>query len=254
MNQKKIPQHQLIAIAISHYCEKVRWGLDRLGIEYTEENHAPPFHRSYTLPHGGTTVPVLVINNQAFTSSTAILHYLDRISPQKQLYPEPYRQEIEKTEALCDQHLGPATRSWSYYYALQRPKLVLRAWCQEVSPTEKKQCIAMLPQTIEVFRQNFDATEAGTAAALQVIEEVFEVINQKLRLGAKYLIGNSMTAADITFAALASPILRPINHPHYSAKISHLVPEMRSTIEEIRNTPAGKFAGQLYQEQRSMVI
>lgn len=254
MNQNKPPQHQLIAIAISHYCEKVRWRLDRLGIKYTEENHAPPFHRAHTSPHGGTTVPVLITKDRAFTSSTAILHYLDTISPQKPLYPQPYRQEIEQIEALCDRHLGLATRSWSYYYALQRPKLVLRAWCQGVSLEEKQQCKAKLAQTIEVLRQNYDATEAGKEAALQVVWEVFEVINQKLRLGAKYLIGNSMTAADITFAALASPILRPINHPYYSAKISYLAPEMKSTIEELRNTPAGKFAGQLYQKQRFMVI
>ncbi|MEN9520669.1 MAG: hypothetical protein RLZZ381_3257, partial [Cyanobacteriota bacterium] len=34
----------LIAIAISHYCEKVRWAMDYLDIEYVEENHASPFH------------------------------------------------------------------------------------------------------------------------------------------------------------------------------------------------------------------
>lgn len=28
---------RLIAIALSHYCEKVRWALDYLGIDYVEE-------------------------------------------------------------------------------------------------------------------------------------------------------------------------------------------------------------------------
>ncbi|MCC0179772.1 glutathione S-transferase N-terminal domain-containing protein, partial [Waterburya agarophytonicola K14] len=55
---------RLIAIAISHYCEKVRWALDYFNIDYIEENHAPPFHRQYTSPYGGTTVPVLVTDNK----------------------------------------------------------------------------------------------------------------------------------------------------------------------------------------------
>lgn len=41
---------RLITLPISHYCEKVRWALDRQGIAYREEAHAPIFHGLYTLP------------------------------------------------------------------------------------------------------------------------------------------------------------------------------------------------------------
>ena len=253
MNQQNLAKHHLIAIAISHYCEKVRWGLDWLGIEYTEENHAPPLHRSHTTKYGGTTVPVLVTEDRAFVSSTAILHYLDTIAPLKQLYPQKSRQEIEQLEQLCDRQLGVATRCWSYYYALQQPRLILRAWCKGVSLEEKQQCAALLTQTIQLFKQNSNVTIAGKEAALQTIREVFEVISDKLRSGKKYLVGDSLSAADITFSALASPVLRPENHPYYSPKIQNLSSEMKSTIEELRHTPAGKFALQLYREQRHTI-
>ncbi len=250
MNRQNPVKHHLIAIAISHYCEKVRWGLDWLGIEYTEENHAPPLHRSHTAKYGGTTVPVLVTKNQALINSTAILHYLDTISPKKQLYPHQLRQEIEQLEELCDRQLGVAIRCWSYYYALQQPKLVLRAWCKGVSPEEKQQCAIAFERTVEIFKQNCNATAAGKEAALQTIKEVFEVVNDKLRSGTKYLVGDSLSAADISFAALASPILRPENHPYYSPKIDNLSSEMKSTIKDLRNTLAGKFALQLYKQKR----
>ena len=250
MNRQNPGKHHLIAITISHYCEKVRWSLDWLGIEYTEENHAPPLHRAHTAKYGGTTVPVLITNNQALIDSTAILHYLDSISPEKQLYPHQLCQEIEQLEELCDRQLGIAARCWSYYYALQQPKLVFRAWCKGVTSEEKQQCATIFNQTVETFKQNSNITTAGKEAAEQTIQQVFEVVSDKLRSDREYLVGDSLSAADITFAALASPILRPENHPYYSSKIDNFSPEMKSTIEDLRNSKAGKFVLQLYKQRR----
>ena len=88
MNTSDQNKPRLIAIAISHYCEKVRWAMDYLDIDYVEEDHAPPFHRQYTSRHGGTTVPVLVTSKKALTDSHDILQYLDSISESTKLYPE----------------------------------------------------------------------------------------------------------------------------------------------------------------------
>ena len=54
---------RLITLPISHYCEKVRWVLDRQGIPYVEEAHAPLLHAFFTMPLTGgksRTVPILV--------------------------------------------------------------------------------------------------------------------------------------------------------------------------------------------------
>ena len=120
----------LIAIAISHYCEKVRWALDYLDIDYIEENHAPPFHRKYTSRYGGTTVPVLVTNDEALIDSKDILHYLDRVSSDKKIYQQDpeLRRQVETLEKLFDQKLGVATRNWGFYYAKQKPLKIAIAW------------------------------------------------------------------------------------------------------------------------------
>ncbi|GAB4817329.1 hypothetical protein N2152v2_004375 [Parachlorella kessleri] len=50
----------LIGISLSHYVEKARWGLQRYGIHYTEEMHAPGPHRFAVKAAGGCgTVPCL---------------------------------------------------------------------------------------------------------------------------------------------------------------------------------------------------
>ncbi len=51
---------RLITFRISHYCEKVRWALDRISFSYVEECHLPPLHWLKTTPLGGSSVPVLV--------------------------------------------------------------------------------------------------------------------------------------------------------------------------------------------------
>ena len=65
---------RLIAFAISHYCEKARWALERLSIPFIEERHMPGFHWLYTRPIGGKSVPVLVTEADTLTDSTDILH------------------------------------------------------------------------------------------------------------------------------------------------------------------------------------
>ncbi len=56
-----MPQLRLLTIPISHYCEKARWALDRLGLAYVEERHLQVFHylRSFQLSRG-PNVPVLI--------------------------------------------------------------------------------------------------------------------------------------------------------------------------------------------------
>jgi glutathione S-transferase len=45
---------RLITFRISHYCERVRWALDRISFPYVEECHLPPLHRLKTTPLGGS--------------------------------------------------------------------------------------------------------------------------------------------------------------------------------------------------------
>ena len=245
-------QPRLIAIAISHYCEKVRWAMDYLDIDYIEEDHAPPFHRQYTSRHGGTTVPVLVASDKALTDSHDILQYLDSISDSKKLYPEDseLRALVEEWEKLFDEKLGVATRNWAYYYAMQQPLKVAIAWGSKAPLIEKIKAISIFWKIPQILKQSYNITPATKDAALQEIEEIFAMVNKELDSGQKYLVGNSLTAADLTFAALSSPVLRPPNHPFYDSQLSKLSSVRASTIEELRATSAGQLAMNMYRQYR----
>ncbi|MGL5941031.1 MAG: glutathione S-transferase family protein [Waterburya sp.] len=251
MNTAKTNQPLLITIAISHYCEKVRWALDSLGIDYVEESHAPPFHRQYTSRYGGTSVPVLVVNDKALTDSQDILHYLDTIDPNQQLYPQDpeLRQQAETLEELFDQKLGVATRNWGYYYAIQQPLKIAIAWGINAPLSEKIKCIIALPRIPGLLGQYYNITEASKEDALQDIKEVFTVVNQRLS-GQQYLVGDRFSSTDITFAALASPVICPEHHPFYNSQLAKLPTEMVALVEELRATPAGELVICMYRQHR----
>ena len=243
---------RFIAIALSHYCEKVRWAMDYLDIDYVEENHAPPFHRQYTARYGGTTVPVLITEEKYLVDSHDIMLYLDSISDSKKLYPQDrqLRDHVETLEKLFDEKLGVATRAWGYYYAIQKPFFVAIAWGMKAPLIERIKTITSFPKIPNILKQSYNITPETKDAALEDIRKVFTVVSQQLNPNRQYLVGDCLSAADITFAALASPILRPPNHPIYSKLSSKLSPDRALVVEELRSTPAGKFVLRMYKQQR----
>src|SRR5262252_4614091 len=99
----------LITVPLSHFCEKARWALDRAGVAYHEEAHAPLLHRRATSRAGGSEVPVLIHGDRCFTDSTDILVHLDARRGGDWLYPRDAaaRREVDALEERFDTELGP---------------------------------------------------------------------------------------------------------------------------------------------------
>lgn len=250
---------RLITISISHYCEKVRWALDKLGILYTEEPHAPLFHRLITRSSGGNkTVPVLVTQAGTFSDSTDILQYLDTLTSSSKLYPaEPeLRRQVDKLEDLFDTQLGPATRRWAYSYLLDDRNLWLRLWRQGAPAIERALFPVVFPLVYKLLRQGYDITTTSAATSYEQIQRLFETVSTQLADGRPYLVGNRFSAADLTFAALAAPALRPKNYGPKKYRVEmfslrDLPGKMAAQIKELRETPAGAYALRLFQEERN---
>ena len=82
-------------------------------------------------------------------------------------------------------------------------------------------------------------------------KDIFELVSQQVSSSGNYLVGNCFSVADLTFAALASPVLRPENHPIYSSNIQQVHPERLKIVEQLRKTQAGQFALNLYRQYRT---
>lgn len=246
---------RLITFRISHYCEKVRWALDRIGFPYVEECHLPPLHRLKTIPLGGSSVPVLVTEAEILKDSADILKYLETAAPPHlKLYPNSpvLRHEVEKLEAQFNRKLGTSTRQWGYFYALQNRSVMQQLWCEGVPTWEKLLFPVLFPLTRHLVHSSYNVHRESALAAYRRTQQIFEMVSNCLSDGRKYLVGDCFSGADLAFASLSAPGLVPDEYGGLFPELNQLPDEMVEQIQILRETVAGRYALRLYQEERSV--
>ena len=242
----------LITIPLSHYCEKARWALDRVAFPYREEPHAPLFHRLATKRKDGGTVPVMVAATSRFVDSTEILVHADVVSGGGLLYPcdEVLRREVDVLEERFDTELGPHTRRWAYGHLLPNANLLRSLWARNVPWLEARLLPVITPLAIRLVYAAYRITPESAQRSLERVRSVFRQVDQQLSDGRKFLTGDRFTAADLTFAALAAPVLLPVECRAVQPTLETVPAAMREEILRFRNTDAGRFALRLFSQER----
>ena len=211
----KTPELELETISISHFVEKVRWCMDRLGLEYTEK------------PAGGTlgafflgrTVPVLKFRTGAVRSSIGnsaeILRYLwgrysvEMAEQARFLEPTPDRLEFEKRVDRC----GVDLQVWVYYHMLDERELTLHAWgCNNpMIPAWQRLVLKLLfPLLRFLIRNAFRITPGHYEKAVEHIEALLAEVEAKLGDGRKSILGgNTINFTDLAFTAIMGAWLQP---------------------------------------------
>jgi glutathione S-transferase len=242
----------LITIPLSHYCEKARWALDRSGIEYREQAHAPLIHRLVMKRGDKGTVPVLVHLGQRLLASTDILVHVDKETGGGLLYPRDadQRREVDALVARFDQELGPHTRRWAYEQLLPRTALLSRVWRQGV-PWGEALCVPLLlPLARPLVRRAYRITRESAARSLERVRAVFAEVDTRLRDGRRFLVGDAFSAADLTFATLAAPMVFPLGCRAAYPSIEEVPAAMREEALRLRQTASGLFVQRLYRDER----
>lgn len=188
----------LLQFSTSHYCRKARLALGYKGIAYQVENLTPGIHAWRLRPLTGlTTTPVLLpeISGEveAIADSTHILAFLDRYQPDLPLFPkEPeLRNEVNLLEDWLDESIGVATRFVYYEYRAGEGKAL--------DPSLASQAV------IQVVRKQYGMTPARVKLASDRLTVALDALK---RWEKEYLVGDRFTAADLTAAALLSPLAR----------------------------------------------
>lgn len=244
---------RFITIPFSHYCEKARWALDLVGVDYREEGHLPMFHYASTKRAGaGRTVPVVVDGRDVLADSTDIVAWADRRAPGALLPADARaREEALALEDDFDKNLGPAARRVAYSFLLPRanePEM-RDVLVRGVPAWERRAFRVVRPLAATILRRSLNVTPAGVARSRVKIEETFATVAAKLADGRRYLAGDAFSVADLTLASLAAPMIAPPNHP-FAVGMS-LGPEGDAQREVWRATPAGQHVVRMYREHRT---
>lgn len=212
---EKCPDLELETILASHFVEKVRWCMDRLGIEYKERQWVGVLG----VFSKGRTVPLLKIRTGLVRSSIGnspeILRYLwgaySASLGEKAgfLKPTPERLALEQR---LDRY-GVDLQVWVYYHILGDRKLTQHAWgCDSpcIPTWQRYTVIAAYPVLRFLMRKAFRITDAHYARSVGHIESVLSEIDTLLDDGRTSIMGDeSISYVDITFAALSGLWLQP---------------------------------------------
>lgn len=246
---------RLVTIPISHYCEKARWALERAGIPYREEPHVQGIHQLAARRAGGKiTVPVLVTPERVLSDSADILAWVDERTPTEQrLFPaDPAaRREVESLCRRLDTELGPRGRRLMYVHMFTEPELALDFNNRGVPRWEDRTIRAGWP-----VAQWFVSRALGITRGIEVHDEAavwaeLDFVAQLREDGRPYLCGARFGAADLTFAALAAPMIVPPVYGVQLPQLEVLPPAMATLVRRAREHPAGSYALSLFAEHRT---
>jgi glutathione S-transferase len=234
----------------SHFNEKARWALDFKRVPHIRHSLIPGFHVPVIKRMTGQTqVPVLKLNGRAISDSSKIIEALELTYPDPPLYPADLqeRRRALELEDYFDDELGPYIRRWIFHVILPYPEFVRAAFVSHASPAAQLAQRALSPLIGAVMRRQMDINPATAEVARAKTLAAMDRLQNELRPSG-YLVGDRFTVADLTAAALLSPLVRP---PEFPYKAAVPLPEPLVKIREAVSThPAFRWTLQMYRQHR----
>jgi glutathione S-transferase len=237
-------------IPFSHFSEKVRWTLDYKRIAH----HRKVLGANYLIrawrATGRGTLPILFLDGRAIGDSTHIIAALEDRYPDPSLYPSDAaaRQRALALEGYFDEGLGPALRAAIVTPLFRHdPDLALRVLTTGM-PDKAFQTLRPMMRIFPVFyRFRHKISDAKIETDRATVNAALDRIEQE-RQGRAYLVGDAFTVADLTAAAMLSPLLQP-PEIQYPLRVE-LPPYLRDYRATLLQHPASQWAAGIYRLHR----
>ena len=250
-------QARLITIAYSHYVERVRWVLDLspLRERYTEDAHPPGLSmfavQSVTDGAESSTPTLVLADGEVLHDSNTIVPRLAELHPKELgwLYPTEVADDVREYEATLAEVLGANIRQLAYTHLLER-----EVWAEHsrvggpisrhTSWIEMHMYALASGRIGHTMKKLMRCHENRIDAATAALDGVFAEASRRLSKH-RFLCGETLTSADITFAALAYPCVFPPEHAPVDVVAiegEEASPPFVAIAERFRATPAGKHA------------
>ena len=212
---EKTPELVLATISASHFVEKVRWSMDRLGVDYVEQASGGTLGAYFR----GRSVPQLKVRTGIVRStignSPDILRYLYgrylHVDPDRAAFLEPTASRVAFEKTLDT--YGWCLQVWVYYHLLHDRNLTLHAWGADSPATPAWQRVALrvlFPLLARLIRLSFKINDANYGRAVARIESTLGDVNADLTDGRTSLLGGDETNyTDLAFAAFTGLWLMP---------------------------------------------
>ena len=239
-------------IEISHYNEKARWALDYKGVPHRRRAPLPgataPFALALTRGRQ-RRLPVLQLDGETVGDSTAIIAALERTRPEPPLYPADPDQRARalELEEFFDEQLAPEIRRFVWHHTLGDARATA-ATVATGSRVKRAAVRALVPLARPAIRLDYQVSKANALRAQDCIHAAMDRVEDELRHGGgSYLVGDRFGVADLTAAALFTPVICP---PERQYPPPSVAPAIRALREELLERPGGVWVSEMYARHR----
>jgi len=238
-------------IEVSHFNEKVRWALDHKGIEHERRVPMPGLHGAHALllTRGAQRrLPVIELDGQRIGDSTRIIAALEEYRPEPPLYPAEaaQRERALALEDFFDEHLGPDVRRLLWHHTLPDTDATVAALFPEPVPARERLLRATAPVARAFVRRDYGVSEDRARTARAAIGAAMDRVEAELQPSG-YLVGDAFSVADLTAAALFTPLLAPPGRPFMPPTIPAALQALR---DELTARPGGAYVHEMYARHR----
>jgi len=240
----------VVALPYSPFCEKIYWAYDRCKVAYGIRAVFQGFFPTTLMEFSAATVPIVVDGGSVLKDSKDVLNSLYD-EGHSWLYPSP---SVREVESGFGDAFGKSVARVVYHHLFSTDEgcvLLRRVWKVDVTPLERLLCNPVFPACRFAMLTGLEVPDK-LPEFIASVDEVFARVSALLKDGRKYICGTpQMTAADITFAALAYPLVLPEEKAAVFVSWDDKLPdEFRAEVQRRRETPAGQFVLRLYKEER----
>ncbi len=239
-------------LEISHFNEKVRWALDYKRIAHERRSVAPGLHRFHAWRLGaGDRLPALVLGDHTVGDSTAIVAALEELRPNPALYPadERGRTRALELEEFFDEEVAHDVRRAVFEDALGDAAFVTDLFFGDRGGLVRGAMRAAHPLMQRVVRHDYGIDPESAERGRATVRSAFDRVEAELQPSG-YLVGESFSVADLTAAALLSPIVIPpeVQFPRFDPR--RLPESVQQFRESLRARRGYHWVGEMFRRHR----
>lgn len=203
---------------------------------------------------------VLPVTDTGICSLHLLLQWADkRASPGRSLYytdgSKELQAQVEERTQYYGDYLGPATRRLGYHYLLQDTSSLFEMFENSCGPTQARLLRLGWPLARKGF-SGIGLSEKHVSRARDTVYAAFDdVANRLQRHKQDFIVGDRLTAADISFAALAAPVLLIQEFEGFGGgplpRAETVAADgFEAVVKDLRSHPAGQFALRAFRYHR----
>jgi glutathione S-transferase len=235
---------------ISHFNEKVRWALDYKAIPHRRQALGVTYVSRAWFATRQAKLPILFLNGKPIWDSTRILETLELAKPEPHLYPKRggERARAVQLERYLDEQLGDAVRAVIVGPAFSdEPFGAIRVLSTGMNAGSRWAMRLGLPFFRAYYNRRHDINTKTVAEGRDKISRVLDRLRTEIQPSG-YLVGEQFSIADLTAAALLSPLAGPTELEY--APPEPLPRSFERLREELSGDPMLGWVRQVYKRHR----